>query len=74
MEAVLTERLKVSRARREYELTEPLPGYEPSYIYDEYGNLTPETIEALEDDETEPISLEDLKAEIDALYGTEEEV
>ena len=74
MEAVLTERPKVSRPRREYALTEPLPGYEPSYIYDAYGNLTPETIEALEDDETEPISLEDLKAEIDALYGTEEEI
>lgn len=73
METVL-ERRRMSRPRREYPLLDDLPGYEPSYIYDIYGNLTPETIEALNDDETEPITLEELRAEIDALYRPEKEI
>ncbi|MBQ9389956.1 MAG: hypothetical protein IJR27_07645 [Synergistaceae bacterium] len=66
METVL-ERRRMSRPRREYPLLDDLPGYEPSYIYDIYGNLTPETIEALNDDETERITLEKLRAEFSSL-------
>ncbi|MBQ7266900.1 MAG: hypothetical protein IJR11_00885 [Synergistaceae bacterium] len=71
---VLLEKPKLSRPRKEYPILDDLPGYEPSYIYDIYGSLTPETVEALSDDESEPITLEELKAEIDALYRTEKEI
>ncbi len=68
------EKPRVSRPRREYEILDDLPGYKPSYIYDRCGNLTAETVEALNDDDTEPVTLEELRAEINALYGTEKEV
>ncbi len=68
------EKPRVSRPRREYEILDDLPGYEPSYIYDRYGNLTAETVNALNDDDTEPVTLEELRAEINALYGTEKEI
>ena len=71
---VLLEKPKLSRPRKEYPILDDLPGYKPSYIYDIYGSLTPETVEALSDDESEPVTLEELKAEIDALYRTEKEI
>ncbi len=46
--------------------------YKPSYIFDRYGNPTPETLEAFYESEhglAEPITLEEFNSQLDEIFG-----
>ena len=69
------EEIILTKEQRDRErLVEDLPGYEPVELFDKYGNPTPETLEAFYEADhglTEPITLEELRAEIHALCSVE---
>ena len=51
-------------------LVDDLPGYEPEELFDEYGNPTQATLDALNESEygiLEPVTIEELRAEVHAL-------
>ena len=56
-----------------FDLTDDLQDYQPSPIFDRYGNPTPETLEAMYETEhglTETMTLEEFKAELDEIFGS----